>query len=421
MNRVKEKAASKKSEKATSPLSETGKLKDRTTPYLNEMIECLVCGGKASGMHYGVYSCEGCKGFFRRTQRLSLQYKPCPANPCDITTKSRNKCQYCRYEKCLKLGMSTEAVRMGRVPNAEKDKMMQEMTEAKQCSPAVSPDTEEDIEHQEFVERITKCYRECYMVTTEDEIEGFRKYCSSDFEFRLPFPMNRTVTHNGTPSFSSSQLEGPPKKLLKHMHVIRHVACTMEMGIHKSARYIKKVDELRNLDMTDRLCLFKQASLELAMTFWANRMIDGIIHFPEDNTYHGKDPEHQLQFFKLAQKDLMDAKKRYFSQYNKQKLTDSEKALFALLIITAPDREDLKDRNKVEALQEKVSAALEKEVRKNHPDASKVFPTTLSLLVILRELIPGHIKRLHKMKADFNGNLPIEPSPLMKEVFDLDS
>lgn len=68
-------------------------------------IECRICGDKASGYHYGVHACEGCKGFFRRTIRLKLVYDKCDRS-CKIQKKNRNKCQYCRFHKCLSVGMS---------------------------------------------------------------------------------------------------------------------------------------------------------------------------------------------------------------------------------------------------------------------------------------------------------------------------
>lgn len=49
--------------------------------------------------------CLSHQGFFRRTIRLKLEYDKCERN-CKIQKKNRNKCQYCRFHKCLSVGMS---------------------------------------------------------------------------------------------------------------------------------------------------------------------------------------------------------------------------------------------------------------------------------------------------------------------------
>lgn len=61
-----------------------------------------------SGKHYGVYSCEGCKGFFKRTVRKDLTYTCRDNKDCVIDKRQRNRCQYCRYQKCLAMGMKRE-------------------------------------------------------------------------------------------------------------------------------------------------------------------------------------------------------------------------------------------------------------------------------------------------------------------------
>ncbi|XP_004645677.2 nuclear receptor subfamily 2 group C member 2 isoform X2 [Octodon degus] len=77
---------------------------------------CVVCGDKASGRHYGAVSCEGCKGFFKRSVRKNLTYSCRSSQDCVINKHHRNRCQFCRLKKCLEMGMKMESVQSERKP-----------------------------------------------------------------------------------------------------------------------------------------------------------------------------------------------------------------------------------------------------------------------------------------------------------------
>ncbi|VDP70475.1 unnamed protein product [Echinostoma caproni] len=85
-------------------------------------IPCRVCGAKSSGFHFGAITCEGCKGFFRRTinERESQRYTCRNGGNCAVTGATRNNCKSCRYRRCLAVGMSKDGSRIGRQPNAVK-------------------------------------------------------------------------------------------------------------------------------------------------------------------------------------------------------------------------------------------------------------------------------------------------------------
>merc|ERR1719342_1666330 len=79
-------------------------------------IVCVVCNDKSSGKHYGQFTCEGCKSFFKRSVRRNLTYQCRGNKSCPIDQHHRNQCQHCRLKKCFKMGMRREAVQRGRVP-----------------------------------------------------------------------------------------------------------------------------------------------------------------------------------------------------------------------------------------------------------------------------------------------------------------
>ena len=69
---------------------------------------CLVCGDKASGKHYGVQSCDGCRGFFKRSIRRNLEYVCKENGKCIVDVARRNQCQACRFRKCLEVKMNKD-------------------------------------------------------------------------------------------------------------------------------------------------------------------------------------------------------------------------------------------------------------------------------------------------------------------------
>ncbi|KAM9672981.1 retinoic acid receptor gamma isoform 3-T3 [Trichechus inunguis] len=112
---------------------------------------CFVCNDKSSGYHYGVSSCEGCKGFFRRSIQKNMVYTCHRDKNCIINKVTRNRCQYCRLQKCFEVGMSKEAVRNDR--NKKKKEVKEEG----------SPDSYElSPQLEELINKVSKAHQETF-------------------------------------------------------------------------------------------------------------------------------------------------------------------------------------------------------------------------------------------------------------------
>ncbi|KAM9830337.1 putative nuclear hormone receptor HR38 isoform 1-T1 [Syngnathus typhle] len=177
---------------------------------------CAVCGDSASCQHYGVRTCEGCKGFFKRTVQKNSKYICLTNKDCPVDKRRRNRCQFCRFQKCLAVGMVKEVVRTdslkgrrGRLPS--KPKLVQEVL------PSVSPvsmiaslvraqidsnPTEKQLNYSNYKETDVGAYqkedasdvKEFYDLLTASmevirkwakSVPGFSDFCSSDQELLL--------------------------------------------------------------------------------------------------------------------------------------------------------------------------------------------------------------------------------------------
>ncbi|XP_016396963.1 nuclear receptor subfamily 1, group D, member 4b [Sinocyclocheilus rhinocerous] len=140
------------------------------------VLLCKVCGDIASGFHYGVHACEGCKGFFRRSIQQNIHYKMCVKNEnCLIMRMNRNRCQHCRFKKCLSVGMSRDAVRFGRIPKREKQRLLDEMRSYMNSlnesasmditctTPTETPSSPEDGQSEEAINATSQAYRNIFV------------------------------------------------------------------------------------------------------------------------------------------------------------------------------------------------------------------------------------------------------------------
>ncbi|KAM8915693.1 putative nuclear hormone receptor HR38 [Spinachia spinachia] len=177
---------------------------------------CAVCGDSASCQHYGVRTCEGCKGFFKRTVQKNAKYVCLASKDCPVDKRRRNRCQFCRFQKCLAVGMVKEVVRTdglkgrrGRLPSKPKS-----VSEASPAAPTAniiaslvrahldSNPTIGKLDYSKYQETVVNLkekeeagdIQQFYDLLTEaldvikkwaETIPGFKDFCTEDQELLL--------------------------------------------------------------------------------------------------------------------------------------------------------------------------------------------------------------------------------------------
>lgn len=174
-----------------------------------EIIPCKVCGDKSSGVHYGVITCEGCKGFFRRSQSGPMNYQ-CPRQKnCLVDRINRNRCQYCRLQKCLTLGMSRDAVKFGRMSKKQREKVEDEIRiqVLKHKMVPESPDSSVFSEAHQMPSSSQDQFAEYDSIgfgNSNGEVSSVYQSAAL-FPGGFPFPIDETTVDSTTPSWQQLQ------------------------------------------------------------------------------------------------------------------------------------------------------------------------------------------------------------------------
>ncbi|XP_053171045.1 peroxisome proliferator-activated receptor gamma isoform X2 [Scomber japonicus] len=412
------------------------KLQDDTSTASSLNIECRVCGDKASGFHYGVHACEGCKGFFRRTIRLKLVYDHCDLH-CRIHKKSRNKCQYCRFQKCLNVGMSHNAIRFGRMPQAEKEKLLAEFSSDMEHMHPEAADLRALARHlyEAYLKYfpLTKAKARAILSGKTGDNAPFvihdMKSLMEGEQFincrQIPIQEHQqhtsALTHGhagitgahpsleyGTVEMTGISGQGPTDAV--ELRFFQSCQSRSAEAVREVTEFAKSIPGFVNLDLNDQVTLLKYGVIEVLIIMMSPLMNKDGTLISYGQIFMTR------EFLKSLRKpfcQMMEPKFEFSVKFNTLELDDSDMALFLAVIILSGDRPGLLNVKPIEQLQETVLHSLELQLKLNHPDSLQLFAKLLQKMTDLRQIVTDHVHLIQLLKKT---EVDMCLHPLLQEI-----
>ncbi|KAM4692550.1 nuclear receptor subfamily 1 group D member 1 [Rhinophrynus dorsalis] len=416
---------------------------------LNGMVLlCKVCGDVASGFHYGVHACEGCKGFFRRSIQQNIQYKKCLKNEtCSIVRINRNRCQQCRFRKCLSVGMSRDAVRFGRIPKREKQRMLAEMHNAmshiasghfgrrspvplqpqqqqlrtssppllgpapcssppsipeaypqypQQLTPPRSPSPEHV---DDIIGQVTQAHRQIF-VYAHDKVSSKMATWQHHHGNRPPpcWPSDNEESQGNRDillacPMNALHCRGPLRSV---QEVWEDFSLSFTPAVREVVDFARHIPGFRDLTQQDQVTLLKAGTFEVLMVRFASLfdVRERSLRFLSGATYSL--PELQA----MGMGELLGSMFDFSEKLSSLNLTQEELGIFTALVLVSADRTGMENASLVEQLQETLIRALRCLILKNSPSDTSRFTKLLLRLPDLRTLNSLHSEKLLSFRVD---------------------
>ncbi|XP_075068450.1 retinoic acid receptor beta isoform X4 [Mixophyes fleayi] len=328
---------------------------------------CFVCQDKSSGYHYGVSACEGCKGFFRRSIQKNMVYTCHREKNCVINKVTRNRCQYCRLQRCFEVGMSKESVRNDR-NKKKKEPLKQECTE----------NYEMTAELDDLTEKIRKAHQETFPSLCQ--LGKYTTNSSADHRVRLDLGLWDKFSELAT-------------------------KC-----IIKIVEFAKRLPGFTSLTIADQITLLKAACLDILILRICTR------YTPEQDTMTFSDglTLNRTQMHNAGFGPLTDLVFTFANQLLPLEMDDTETGLLSAICLICEDRQDLEEPAKVDKLQEPLLEALKIYIRKRRPNKPHMFPKILMKITDLRSISAKGAERVITLKLEIPGSMP----PLIQEMLE---
>ncbi|XP_038239207.1 nuclear receptor subfamily 1 group I member 3 [Dermochelys coriacea] len=342
---------------------------------------CAVCGDRATGYHFHVMTCEGCKGFFRRSISKGVCFT-CPfTHNCTITKAKRRQCQACRLQKCLAVGMrkdmimSEEALQMRRV-----------LRKQKQQERELAGEPAELTEEQEQLISIL--------------MEAHKRHFDSGFsQFVHCRPPVRLYIHSLSPQeprvpqgVSQPEEGGPlaplqslPEDMLPDIFsLLPHFADLSTVLIQQVIKFAKEIPAFRSLPIDDQISLLKGATLEICQIQF------NTVFNEETKAWECGQHCYTIQDGALAgfQQIYLEPLLKFHISLKKLRLHEAEYVLLLAIVLFSPDHPGITQRHTIDQLQEKMALTLKSYIDQRHPlpEGRHLYAKLLLLLTELRTL-----------------------------------
>ncbi|XP_050463932.1 nuclear hormone receptor E75 isoform X2 [Cataglyphis hispanica] len=346
-------------------------------------VLCRVCGDKASGFHYGVHSCEGCKGFFRRSIQQKIQYRPCTKNQqCSILRINRNRCQYCRLKKCIAVGMSRDAVRFGRVPKREKARIlaaMQQSSHSRSQEKAVAAELEDE---QRLLTTVVRAHLDTCDFTRDKVAPILAR-------------ARETPNYTACPPTLACPLNPNPQPLTGQQELLQDFSKRFSPAIRGVVEFAKRIPGFSLLAQDDQVTLLKAGVFEVLLVRLAC-MFDA-----QTNSMiclNGQVLKRESIHNSSNARFLMDSMFDFAERVNSLRLSDAELGLFCSVVVIAADRPGLRNTELVERMHNKLRNALQTVLAQNHPQHPDILRELLKKIPDLRTLNTLHSEKLLAFK-----------------------
>ncbi|XP_066940332.1 ecdysone-induced protein 78C-like isoform X2 [Macrobrachium rosenbergii] len=366
------------------------------TPTNKNFVPCKVCGDKASGYHYGVTSCEGCKGFFRRSIQKQIEYRCLRDGKCLVIRLNRNRCQYCRFKKCLAVGMSRDSVRYGRVPKRSREREGEIRGEG---SEVMAREVEnKQLAIYDIILTISQAHHANCAYTEEKTRALVRK----------PIIFNSSEV-NSDPEAATSTMDALEQQKIT---MWQSFAVFMTPSIQRVVEFAKRVPGFSDLTQDDQLILIKVGFFELWLT-QISRMVSSL-----DNTLTFSDGSYvtRSHMEMMFDHDFVSTVFNFALTLNNLNLNDTELALFTAVVLLTADRPGITDGKIIEQQQDKIIEALRVQVGRNHASETHLFPNVVMKMPELRQIGAKHHEHLNWFRSNWSR---LKLPPLFAEIFDI--